>query len=280
MSDYVLLNSFDIDDYKVFKFIQLFDTLYWEQVSLPNTHADLREKYGQAFDANLYFDEFHYYEDPFTGELFYFVPQDWNQSDLDDPLLIHRVYPTASKEDSSDTTEEGLMRYYEYEYVVDNLQPSKPYYFSVSAFDYGSLKTELGALESSPLVNAVQEFALPSAEAVEEKGLEVMVYPNPYRIDGGYANAGFENRQRTHSAERSREIHFANLPKICTIRIFSIDGDLIRQIDHNRPEGGPGSQHEVWNVISRNTQAVVTGIYLWHVESELGEQLGKLVIMK
>jgi hypothetical protein len=55
---------------------------------------------------------------------------------------------------------------------------------------------------------------------------------------------------------------------------------LIKQIDHNYPNGGAGSQHEVWSVISRNTQAVVTGIYLWHVESDMGEQLGKLVIMK
>jgi len=155
-----------------------------------------------------------------------------------------------------------------------------PYYFSVTAFDYGSLKVDLGALESSPLVNAVEEFALPSAESVEERGLNVIVYPNPYRIDGGYADAGYENRDRTKSAERSRRVHFANLPKVCTIRIYSIDGDLIKQIEHNRPDGGPGSQHEEWNLISRNTQAVVTGVYMWHVQSDMGEQLGKLVVIK
>jgi hypothetical protein len=135
-------------------------------------------------------------------------------------------------------------------------------------------------LESSPLTNAVREYPLPSAETVEEQGLQVIVYPNPYRIDGGYAKAGYENRDRTKAAERTRAIHFANLPKVCTIRIYSVDGDMIKQIEHNYPDGGPGSQHEVWNVISRNTQAVVTGIYLWHVQSEMGEQLGKLVIIK
>jgi len=55
---------------------------------------------------------------------------------------------------------------------------------------------------------------------------------------------------------------------------------LIKQIEHSRPDGGPGSQEETWDVISRNTQSVVTGIYLWHVESAMGEQLGKLVIIK
>jgi hypothetical protein len=33
-------------------------------------------------------------------------------------------------------------------------------------------------------------------------------------------------------------------------------------------------------VISRNTQAVVTGIYIYQISSEMGEQLGKLVIIK
>ncbi len=279
-SDYVMLTSFDLDDYKVLEFVQLYDTLYWEQISLPVTRASLLKLYGPDFDPNDYYDEFHYYTDPYTGKLRYFIPQDWNQSDLSNPNLIHKVYPNASRSDVTDTTAEGQLRYYEYEYEIPNLQPSVPYYFSVTAFDYGSLKIDLGALESSPLINAVQEFPLPSAETVEEEALEVIVYPNPYRIDGGYASAGYENRDRRQSAERSRAIHFANLPKVCTIRIFSIDGDLIKQIDHYRPEAGPGSQEEVWNVISRNTQAIVTGIYLWHVESEMGEQIGKLVIIK
>ncbi len=279
-SDFIMLTSYDIEDYKVFEFVQLYDTLYWGQATLPLTGDSLRKMYGADFDPLEFGDPFHYYTDPYTGKLRYFVPQDWNQSDLSQPQLIHKVYPEASGNDPGDTTEAGQLRYYEYEYEIPNLQPSMPYYFSVTAFDYGSLKIDLGALESSPLVNAVREYPLASANEVEDQGLGVIVFPNPYRIDGNYAAAGYENRDRTKSSERSREIHFANLPKICTIRIFSIDGDLIRQIEHNRPEGGPGSQEEVWNVISRNTQAVVTGIYLWHVQSDMGEQLGKLVIIK
>jgi len=142
------------------------------------------------------------------------------------------------------------------------------------------LKVDLGALETAPLVNAIQDFALPTGDVVEDEALRVTVYPNPYRIDGGYAAAGYENRDRSKSAERTRAINFANLPNVCKIRIFSIDGDLIKEIDHYFPDGGPGSQHEVWDVISRNTQAVVTGLYLWQVTSEMGEQVGKLVIMR
>ncbi|MEE9441084.1 MAG: hypothetical protein V3V99_00240 [candidate division Zixibacteria bacterium] len=278
VSDFVLLTSFDVDDYKRFEYNEILQV--WEQTSVPFTRDSLETLYGRGFEPLDYFDESNRFEDPTTNQFMYFAPQDWNQSDLSNPDLIHRIYPNSSRDDQSDTTDEGWLRYYEYEYVIDNLQPSVPYYFSVTAFDYGSLKVDLGALESSPLVNAVQDFALTSAEEVEKEGMDVIVYPNPYRIDGGYAASGYENRDRTKSAERTRVINFANLPKLCKIRIYSIDGDLIKQFDHYYPDGGPGSQHETWDVISRNTQAVVTGIYLWHVESDMGDQIGKLVIMK
>jgi hypothetical protein len=278
LSDFVLLSSYDIDDYVVYHFDT--DNRNWNKISNSAKHDSLKQLYGPDFDANDFYDQFNYFLDPNTGEVYYFVRQDWNRSDLSNPLGIHKVYPDASPYDSADVTLEGWRRYYEYEYVIENLEPSKPYYFAVTAFDYGSFQYDIGQLETSPTTNAVREYALTSADTVEHKGLGVIVYPNPYRIDGGYARAGYENRDRTKSAVWSRRIHFANLPNICTIRIFSIDGDLIQKIDHYNPTGGPESQHEEWNVVSRNTQAVVTGIYLWHVKSEMGEQLGKLVIIK
>lgn len=276
--DFVRLVSFDVDDYRVYEFDAILGL--WQQRSAPVYRDTLLTQYGSSFDPDLYDSEQHFFVDPNSGAYLYFLPQDWNYSDLTNPNGIHRVYPDAREDDPADTTDEGWLRYYEYEYVITNIEPSRPYYFSVTAYDYGSLKADLASLESSPLVNAVRDYPLPTSDAVEEQGLGVMVYPNPYRIDGGYARVGYENRERAKSAERSRTINFANLPRVCTIRIYSVDGDLIQEIEHNHPEGGPGSQVETWNVISRNTQAVVTGVYLWHVESEMGDQVGKLVIIK
>ncbi len=278
LTDFVLLASYDIDDYIVHWFDT--DNRTWRKISNSAKLDSLQNLQGSEFDPNEYYDQFNYFLDPHTGEIYYFTRQDWNQSDLSNPLGIHKVYPNASPYDSTDVTLEGWRRYYEYEYVIENLEPSKPYYFAVTAFDYGSFQYDVGQLETSPQTNAVREYPLPSADTVEHRGLNVVVYPNPYRIDGGYARAGYENRDRTKSAVWSRRIHFANLPNICTIRIFSIDGDLIKEIKHYNPTGGPESQHEEWNVVSRNTQAVVTGIYIWSVRSEMGEQLGKLVIIK
>ena len=157
------------------------------------------------------------------------------------------------------------------------------YYVSATAFDYGSPSSGLLSLETSPTVNMVAEYAQNRTSKVEDEGLDVIVYPNPYRIDGNYRSAeggGFEGRgQEDMPDDRVRAIHFTNLPHKCTIRIFTIDGDLVRQIDHDYPPDSPQSMHEIWDVITRNTQVPVSGIYYYSVESEFGSQIGKLVII-
>jgi hypothetical protein len=275
-SDYVMLSTYDRENYNIYTFDASLKR--WNLSDRPVSIDSIKMMFGRDFDPNLYTRP----EESFirAAVAYYFVPQDWNQDNLSDPLAIHRVYPNADPSDSNDINEDGFHRFYEYEYFIEDLQPSKPYYVSVTAFDYGSRKYSMSSLESSPNLNAVLAYPLPTADTVEAKGLGVSVYPNPYRIDGGYARVGYENRDRTKSAERSRSIHFYNLPKVCKIRIYTLAGDLVQEIDHYEPDGGPTAQHERWNLLSRNTQAVVTGIYIWHVQSEMGEQLGKLVIIK
>lgn len=278
LQDFVLVETYDRDDFKVFQFFPKEET--WKGMDLGMTRDSLKVLYGSEFEPELYYDEAHALYVNETNTYYYFVAQNWNNSDLSNPLRIHKVYPYASRHNTADTTEAGFLKFYEYEYTIENLQPSKPYYFSVTAFNRGSFDPKIGIMESSPVINAVREYPLPSSETVQREGLNVIVFPNPYRIDGGYARVGYENRNRAKSAERSRAIHFANLPPVCSIRIYTVDGDLVRDIKHFHPDGGPGSQEETWNVISRNTQAITTGIYIWHVRSEMGDQLGKLVIMK
>ena len=189
-------------------------------------------------------------------------------------------------------TDDGLfLKYYEYEYILKNLLPSQLYYIGVTAFDYGS-PGELESLETPEYRNYVAEYAVSTNSVVEAQGLDVIVYPNPWRIDGNYKEYGFEGRnyvdgpnkgrvvmQEGISDDRTRSIHFLNLPHRCTIRIFTIDGDLVREIEHDYPKDSPRSMHERWDVISRNTQAVVSGIYYYSVESEFGSQVGKIVII-
>jgi hypothetical protein len=62
--------------------------------------------------------------------------------------------------------------------------------------------------------------------------------------------------------------------------IYSLDGDLVREIHHDKSPDDPTSAHEEWGLISKNGLAVVSGLYYWVVESDDGTvQMGKLAII-
>lgn len=295
--EFTLITSFDIEDYN--RYIWNRNRNRWELKDTPFTLDSLKSLYGDNFDPAQ-----HDIDNPLTRNdtAFYFLAQDYNQSDLTDPALIHKIYPDAPPPQTldldsariyypEDLTDDGLFfKYYEYEYILGNLLPSQLYYIAVTAFDYGSPSSGLKSLEVPPQRNYVAEFAQNSAGQVAEEGLDVIVYPNPYRIDGKYKENGYEGRdyidndgklvnQNGLPDDRTRSIHFINLPPRCTIRIFSLDGDLIREIEHDVPADFPQSSHERWDLITRNTQMIVSGIYYFSVESEWGNQTGKLVII-
>lgn len=289
--------SYDIEDYNRYVYNPF--RQIWKLRDTPFTLDSLKKLYGPDFDPLVY-----EREKPliWNDTAYYFLPQDWNQSNLDDTLSIHKVYPDAPPPTIPDLdsarlyhpeelTPDGLFfKYYEYEFVLRNLLPSRLYYIAVTAFDFGSPVSGLTSLETKPINNFIAEYPQHHASAVVEKGLNVIVYPNPYRVDGGYRENGFEGRDYINNQgelvaldglidDRARAIHFINLPPKCTIRIFSIDGDLIRVINHDLPADHPQSGHEIWDLITRNTQAVVSGIYYYAVESDSGNQIGKIVII-
>ena len=290
LSQFSQICSFDKEDYNRYEYNPLASSEEnrWELNELPFTIDELKEYYDdEDFDPTLYTRD-----NPllWKGESFYFSPQDWNRSEFTD-TTIHKVYPlveppTIPNHDSAriyypeELTEDGYFKYYMYEFKLNNLLPSQKYFFAVTAFDFGSPASNLEALETRPNKNYVAEYPQNQNTVVEDRGLNVIVYPNPYRIDGGYFDNGFEGRENSELAEdRRRRIHFTNLPNKCTIRIFSIDGDLIREIVHDEREDSPQSMHEEWDLITRNTQAVVSGIYYYSVNSEYGNQVGKIVII-
>jgi len=92
----------------------------------------------------------------------------------------------------------------------------------------------------------------------------------------GFEGLGEDDRIRN----RVRKITFGNLPPHCTIKILTLDGDLIQEIDHNFDPGDPLSPYHEWDLISRNVQIIVSGLYYWVVEDDQGNtQIGKLTIL-
>jgi len=175
-----------------------------------------------------------------------------------------------------------------YETTIENLNPAVPLYFSVTTLDFGDYEIGLEPLESLPSNNALYGEPIYSSDVVVDSGLRVSVFPNPYKViyDGAgggrttYYLEGYEGRGIRQFEEQDRRIHFVNLPDTAKISIYSLDGDLIRTINHPDPFLTTYSSSVGWDLVSRNVQAVTSGIYIWRVESRLGVQYGKLVIIK
>ena len=87
------------------------------------------------------------------------------------------------------------------------------------------------------------------------------------------------------------KVTFMNLPRTKgTIHIFTLAGDLVKDIPFDgRPPSDlqygkdpvtAGQGSVPWNLISRNGQSIVSGIYLFSVDSELGHGIGRFVVIR
>ncbi|RKX70642.1 hypothetical protein DRP53_04405, partial [candidate division WOR-3 bacterium] len=100
--------------------------------------------------------------------------------------------------------------------------------------------------------------------------LNVKVVPNPYIVTNEW--------QQTHY---NRKLKFINLPDKCTIRIYTVAGDLIKTIYHDNTYKQPNDAggDEWWDILTDNDQLPASGVYLFHVDSDVGEQVGKFAII-
>jgi hypothetical protein len=177
------------------------------------------------------------------------------------------------------------IKYY-YKYKFDNLLNGWQYIFSVTAFDKGDPENNIDILEGSPLVNAAR--VLPGTLAESQDEIEIGVYPNPY-----YANAIWDG-----PSERQRKIYFYNLPESCEIVVYTLSGDIVTVLQHDQNYRGndirwfqtyskegnqifSGGEH-AWDLISRNDQAIATGLYLFTVRDKISGKIktGKFLVIK
>ncbi|UCD64640.1 MAG: hypothetical protein JSW34_04175 [Candidatus Zixiibacteriota bacterium] len=293
-----LVASYDVEDYDKFVWNGDPDDVRFFIMDIPFTRDSLRCLYGTgadpcgdtAFDPLSYTRSSPYVVEGFPDSVFYFLPHEGNTGEFGVTTPIQKVYPDEPYPASLNVdsvpaealTAEGNLKYFEYELIIENLLPTVPYWVNVTTFDFGAPSLRLQGLETSTTLGAKSAYPLPSSGLRPgDAGAEVYVYPNPYRIDGDYRDLGLEGRtQEDRPDHRVRAIRFGNVPAKCTISIYSLDGDLVRRLDHDMDPSDPNSSHATWNLITRNTQMVVSGLYYWVVEAEDGStQMGKLVII-
>lgn len=121
------------------------------------------------------------------------------------------------------------------------------------------------AIDSSEIVT-VQPSA-PPADNLEH----VAVVPNPFRGSAEWDPAPGQNR-----------VHFTHLPASSTVHIYTSNGELVRVLvqNPNANQGGTTGDLE-WDLKNDNGRNVVSGIYIYQVESPQGHNVkGHFVVIR
>lgn len=102
----------------------------------------------------------------------------------------------------------------------------------------------------------------------------IIVVPNPY-----VGTNEIEPANKLSGQNRGeRRIYFENLPMKCTIRIYTLSGELVATLNH---DSGFDNGREFWNLLNRDGFSVSYGVYLAHIDApEVGEKLIKFAIIK
>ncbi|MEM7660185.1 MAG: hypothetical protein AAF399_29020, partial [Bacteroidota bacterium] len=187
------------------------------------------------------------------------------------------------------TTFEGDTNEYWYRYTFDDISNGWQHVVALTAYDQGNEVNNLESLESAPLANLRRVFAGKPANDGFQNG-DPFVYPNPY-----YARADWEGAS---TFEEDRKVMFANLPRNCQIRIYTVSGDLVDVLEHDEAYQGrdtrwhttysdpetatfSGGEH-AWDLLSADNQIIARGLYLFVVvDHDTGEKKqGKFVVIK
>ena len=185
-----------------------------------------------------------------------------------------------------------------YHYVDSNLTNGQNYFYSVTAYDaqpyiagpdsmlFDGIYIPKPAglpvsLESSILANAVSVVPFKTVASTVKN---IKVVPNPF-----YKYSSYET-------SLDKLIKFTNLPSSCTIKIFTVAGDLVRTLNHNsssnndrvnnRPydetysPADDATSIERWDLKTSNGRYVASGMYIALVESAEGKRLVKFAIIQ
>jgi hypothetical protein len=107
---------------------------------------------------------------------------------------------------------------------------------------------------------------IPDAQTAAERareGQNIYVFPNPATRA---SLAEFQKQPPSGKDPTGERVMFMNLPAARNIiSIFTASGDHVATIEHDgRAQGGAAT----WNLMSRNGQQIVSGIYLYSVQSD------------
>ena len=189
---------------------------------------------------------------------------------------------------ANEVEEKRSTRYYEY--VDRDIHNGFIYFYSVTSTDHELLPAENAAGITGPagpgLVgdpgssfgNVQPGTEAQTAEEREREGTNIYVFPNPATRD---ALAEYQELFPNGEDPTGVRVTFTNLPQARnTVKIYTVAGDLVQTLEH---DGTQGSGHISWNLMSRNGQEIVSGVYLYSVQADddrFEDFVGKFVVVR
>lgn len=128
--------------------------------------------------------------------------------------------------------------------------------------------------KTDSILFTIKPEATLSTEAIASSMDKIRVVPNPY-----IATNSMEPAISNPLLNQRRRIMFTHLPAECTIKIFTVSGLLVDEIEVNNPADN-GMVH--WDLQTREGLEVAAGIYIYHVKSARtgDEKMDKFAIIK
>jgi hypothetical protein len=207
---------------------------------------------------------------PPTPVLFYegqnnSVHLEWGaNAEVYSPFGKYRVYrstfDTANFELIATVSEPGVR-----EYTDNTARNGFPYFYVVTASDaVTDLESTKSNYKQTP--DGAPVAVTPNWASDTDWVNRVRVVPNPYKLSAAWEQTYFN------------KIAFMNLPSMCDIHIFTLSGDHVVSLEHRDYTGENGTEY--WDLISRNNQDIVTGLYVYRVETADDFVIDKFAIIK
>ena len=252
----------------------------WYGPALPAVTADPSDVFGNEHFRSVF--EFRYTGDStranglldgFDGtDYVYWVPFElWNVTANERVSMVVYDFFGDGVWDPYDLL--GIVNY-PYDSVTSVTPFAFPEYYSwLIGFDDAVYNPSIGdvfTIESAPLNSPGDEFlfsvdGIDAADASDDLK-DVKVVPDPYIA---------QYSAKVETAEGESALEFQNIPTECTIRIYTMSGDLVQTLNHT---DGTGSER--WNLLSGSQQQIASGIYIFHVESPFGNRIGRFAVIK
>lgn len=215
----------------------------------PDFSVDYYRESQSVANIISWSNEKEFYPDPDNGNL-----------DLTGYIIYRSDYLPIGPWIPIDTILAGDVNYLSgsnYGYIDSLVSIGQRYFYALTSFDTQGLETSIFANRLQIPFTAT----LPPKQNLDE----ILVVPNPFVIGEGFSQPGEQDK-----------IQFVNLPNPCTIRIYTVRGDLVKTINVKEGDGAIVS----WDQVTDYGQFVESGIYIFYAEYNGGTKTGKFAIVR